>query len=238
MAYLFMSALLALLGQSTLPAVQQRSFRVPAGPILLYGISTPAVNDAQQPRPLVLVLHPSRPSGKYYYGATVMKQIFSPALNDLNAIMVAPDCPGRDWTDPTAERSLVALVQSLLKEYSIDRHRILVTGYSMGGQGAWFMESRHSDLFTAAIVIAGSTSDEPLDHLATIPTYVIHSRDDQVVPFEPAERTVRELEMMGREIKFDALEGPGHYDMGSYIGAIKRAEQWVTEHWANQTGSR
>jgi predicted peptidase len=228
-----MSAFLTLLGQSNTPSVQQRSLRLPeTGTVLLYGISVPAVIDPRQPAPLVLVLHPANSGGTYYYGALMLRQIFLPALNNLNAIMIAPDCPARDWTDPKAERALIALIDNISSEYGVDRHRILITGYSMGGQGAWFMESRHPDLFTAAIVIAGSARTEPLDKLGKIPTYVIHSRNDQVVPFQPAEHTAQELQKMGREVKFDSLDGPRHYDMAQYVEAIRRAGQWVAEHWS------
>jgi predicted peptidase len=55
------------------------------------------------------------------------------------------------------------------------------------------MSARHPDVFTAAIPVAGSSGDEPLDRLGKIPTYVIHSRDDEVVPFAPDERVALEL---------------------------------------------
>jgi len=62
--------------------------------------------------------------------------------------MVAPDCPNpRLGRIPAAEAAVMALIESVLSEYSIDRRRILVIGFSLGGQGTWFHESRHSDLF-------------------------------------------------------------------------------------------
>ena len=183
MTLVLIPMMLALLGQSAAPTVQQQRMQIPEVGTILYGISIPGDYDPHHPVPLVLVLHPGARDGRPYYGATFMTQIFAPALRDLHAIIVAPDCPARNWTDAVAERSVMALLQRVLADYAIDRHRVLVTGYSMGGQGTWFMEAHHPDLFTAAIVIAGSTRDEPLDRLATIPTYVIHSRDDQVMPF-------------------------------------------------------
>jgi predicted peptidase len=233
MASLIMSAFLVLLGQSSMPSVEQRSLRVAdTGTVLLYGVSVPAGKDVREPLPLVLVLHPTNTRGTYYYGASLMRQIFSPALNNLDAIMIAPDCPARDWTDPKAERALIALVENVITEYGVDRRRVLIAGFSMGAQGVWFMESRHTDMFTAAIVIAGSARNEPTENLGKIPTYVIHSRDDQVVPFQSAQQTVQELQKIGREVKLDALEGPRHYDMTQYVEAIRRAGQWVGEHWS------
>jgi predicted peptidase len=230
MKILLASTLLALLSQSSAPSVLQRTFVTPDAGRILYGISVPADYNARQPRPLVLALHPGGERTPYY-GLSFMRGIVSPALKDLNAIIVAPDCPTRAWSDPMAEQAVMALLQKVLEDYAIDRRRILVTGFSLGGRGTWFMSSRHADLFTAAIPIAGSSGEEPLDRLGRIPTYVIHSRDDQVVPFEPDERTTRELEKLGRAVRFEALEGLSHYDMGGYVDALTRAGRWVAERW-------
>jgi predicted peptidase len=230
MKLVLVTVAVALLNQSTEPRVQQRTFSAPDGTRVLYGISIPSDYNARQPRPLVLALHPGG-ERRPYYGSSFMQGIVSPALEDLNAIIVAPDCPTRAWSDPVADEAVMALLQSVLGEYAVDRRRILVTGYSLGGRGTWFMSSRHADFFTAAIPIAGSSGDEPLERLGRIPTYVIHSRDDQVVPFDPDERTTRELEKLGRIVKFEALQGLGHYEMGGYVDAFTRAGRWVTEQW-------
>lgn len=230
MKILLASTLVALLSQSTAPSVLQRTFVTPDAGRILYGISVPADYNSSRPRPLVLALHPGGERTPYY-GLSFMRGIVSPALKDLDAIIVAPDCPTRAWSDPMAERAVMALLQKVLEDYAIDRRRILVTGFSLGGRGTWFMSSRHADLFTAAIPIAGAAGEEPLDRLGRIPTYVIHSRQDQVVPFEPDERTTRELEKLGRVVRFEALEGLGHYDMGGYVDALTRAGRWVAERW-------
>jgi predicted peptidase len=219
-----------LLAQPATAIIHQRTFSVPEVGAIRYGISVPDDYDPRQPRPLVLALHPGG-ERRPYYGSAFMAGIVTRALKDLGAIMIAPDCPTRAWSDPIADRAVMALLQKVFDEYAVDRRRILVTGFSLGGRGTWFMASRHSDLFTAAIPIAGASGDEPLDRLGRIPTYVIHSRDDQVVPFEPDERTTRELEQLGRPVKFEALEGLSHYDMGGYVDAFTRAGRWVAERW-------
>ncbi|MBI3047399.1 MAG: dienelactone hydrolase family protein [Acidobacteria bacterium] len=232
MSILLASVLLAVAGQATAPALLQRSFVVPDGGRVLYGLSVPAGYKAGEPRPLVVALHPGGPRTPYY-GFSFLRGIVSPALRDLGAIIIAPDCPAPgSWSDPPGERAVLALVDGVMKEYAIDRRRILVTGFSMGGRGTWFMASRHADLFTAAIPIAGAPGDEPLDRLGRIPTYIIHSRDDQVVPFASDERAARELEKLGRMVRFEALEGIGHYEMGGYVDALARGGRWVMERWS------
>jgi predicted esterase len=81
--------------------------------------------------------------------------------------------------------------------------------------------------------MAGRT-DQPLEALAKIPTYVIHSRSDEVVPFGQAEARSRALEQLGRPVAFDALSDVSHYAMGSYIGALERGRRWVNERWGQR----
>lgn len=217
--------------QSGTPALLQRTFVGPDGSRILYGLSVPPGYKAGEPRPLVVALHPGGPRTPYY-GFSFLRGIVSPALRDLGAIMIAPDCPPPgSWSDPPGERAVLALVEHIRQEYTIDARRILVTGFSMGGRGAWFMASRHANLFTAAIAVAGAPGSEPLDRLGRIPTYIIHSRADQVVPFEADNRAARELEKLGRPIRFEALDGISHYEMGGYVDAIARGGRWVMERW-------
>lgn len=227
--FLALPLLASLAAQLPERGMHQLEFPTPDG-TLLYGLSIPRGYVAGQPRPLVLALHPGG-ERMPYYGSAFMRQIVLPALNGLDAIVIAPDCPTRSWTDPAAERSVMALIQMVLDSYSIDRRRILVVGFSLGGRGTWFMASRHSDLFTAAIPMAASTGDDPPDRLGTIPTYIIHSRADQVVPFEPAEKNARELERLGRPVHFEALDNIGHFQMGGYVETLRRAGRWVAERW-------
>ena len=144
--------------------------------------------------------------------------------------MIAPDVPGRTWSEPRAEQAVMSLVTAIAKEFAVDARRMMVTGFSMGGAGTWYLSARHADRFTAAIVIAGRT-EEPLTNLAKIPTYVIHSRNDEVVPFGQAEERARELEKLGRPVLFDSVSGVSHYAMGSYVDALARGGRWVSERW-------
>jgi predicted peptidase len=79
--------------------------------------------------------------------------------------------------------------------------------------------------------MAGSTGGQAIEQLATIPTYVIHSRDDEVVEFEPAEQAVKELKKLKRPIEFEPLIGPTHFTMGAYIDSLERGGRWVADRW-------
>jgi predicted peptidase len=220
------------LAQSASPTLEQRTFRAPDGSMVRYGLAVPGDYDASRPRPLVVALHPGG-GGAPFYGDGFMRSIFLPGLRELAPIMIAPDVPGQTWTDSRAEQAVLALMTAVAGEFAIDRRRILIVGFSLGGRGAWYLPARHPDRFTAAIVMAGR-SEEPLADLAKIPTYVIHSRHDQVVPFDQAENRVRALERMSRPVRFDALAGVGHHDMGGYLAALQRGGRWVSERWTQR----
>ena len=221
-------SLLTLVVQPAALRFEQRTFKTPDGMTMRYGLSVPGDYNASRPCPLVLALHPGG-SGPYY-GDGFMRSIFVPGLRELAPIMIAPDVPGRSWTEPRAEQAVLALVAAMIDEFAIDTRRVLVVGFSMGGAGTWHLSARHSDRFTAAIVMAGRT-DEPIATLSTIPTYVIHSRNDEVVPFGQAEERAGALEKLGRPIRFDALSGVSHYEMDSYVDALARGGRWVGERW-------
>jgi predicted peptidase len=222
--------LVGTLQQPNTPGTYTLMFPVPGGETMRYALTVPRGYNGRDARPLILALHPG---GQRFpgYGAAFAQQVVSPGLSGLGAIIVAPDVPSRSWTDDVAERAVVGLVKSVMTDYKVDPSRVMVVGFSMGGRGAWFLSSRHTDVFKAAIVMAGSTGDQAVDQLATIPTYVIHSRDDEVVEFEPAEQAVKELKKLKRPIEFEPLIGPTHFTMGAYIDSLERGGRWVTDRW-------
>ncbi len=215
------------------PSVEHLVFQIEGGGRMPYAISLPAGYDGSELRPLILTLHPGGSRGPYY-GSLNMRQIFEPALRDWNAIVVAPDAPIRRWTDETADRAVMALLEQVIDQYAIDRSRILITGFSLGGRGTWFFATRYPDFFTGAIPIAGSPDDDDVTAVGDMPVHIIHSRADAVVPIEPAENAARTLDAGGHTVAFTALDFVSHGSMGGYVGALSDAGDWMMNQWDSQ----
>lgn len=230
MTPILLVAMTAALAQPATHRFEQRTFRTPAGETMRYGLAVPQDYEPSRPRPLVLALHPGG-GGSPFYGDGFMRSIFLPGLRSLAPIVIAPDVPARTWVDSRSAQAVLALVDAALDEFAVDRQRVLVVGFSLGGAGTWHLSARHPRRFTGAIVIAGRT-EESLENLAIVPTYVIHSRDDEVVPFAQAEERALALGKMGRPVRLDALSGVGHYNMGAYVDALERGGRWMREQWA------
>jgi predicted peptidase len=168
-----------------------------------------------------------------------MQSIVEPALRDWGAIIVAPDVPDERWASERSERALLALMDHVVDRHGVDRARILVTGFSMGGRGAWYMATRHADLFTGVIVMATGPGDGPLENLSETPLYIIHSPDDEVVPYPPVEALALQLAARGYPVQMMRLPGANHGMMGDYVTPLATAGEWLWRQWdTNSAQSR
>jgi predicted peptidase len=196
-----------------------------------YGLLIPKTPAESTGYPMIVGLHYHSPTPGLspYFGLGFVGQLVLPALQDLNAILVAPDAPDATWTTAISERLVSAVVAEVKKENPIDARRTLVTGFSMGGAGAWAMASKHADLFRAAVIIAAAP---PADAKPAMPVYVIHSRRDETQAFDAAEKAVRALETAGANITFAAVEDAPHQDVTQYIEPLRSAVPWIRKVWS------
>ncbi len=233
--------------------IQRQMLTLDDGSGLRYAIAVPAGYDETEPAPLILALHfgwgEALPPN---YGAIFIDILVEPALRDLGAIIVAPNCPGRSWVEPRSEEALLALLAHVREEYNVDPDRIVVTGFSLGGMGTWYFASRHADMLSAAIPIASvpivtGTSESgseavqrfrregsvewPPDLLG-LPMYVIHSADDELIPIEPVRRASAELKELGADVEFLTIDaGIGHHETPRYVPFLSQAVPWIRSIW-------
>ena len=217
------------------------TLRRPGGRRLGYTLSLPDRIEDDISRPLVLSLHHGwdrqRPV-PLAFGAALLTDVVEPALRDLGAIFVAPDCPAREWTEPASEGAVLALVERLQKRYAVDPARIVVTGFSLGAWGSWFFASRHPALFSAALPISGWPDIAAVDSLEPSAVYAIHSRADEVVPLGPTSLAITNLQARGRAAHLVVLDDVTHLETGRFTDALRDAVPWVREQWKRQGAVR
>jgi predicted peptidase len=162
-------------------------------------------------------------------GRDVVQILVGPALAQLGAIIVAPDSVRGNWSSPENEKAVNALLDMVLAHYSIDKNKLAVTGYSMGGAGSWHFAEKFPERFSAAIPVAGRPPASASGW--RLPVLAIHSRDDQVVPFDPTETRIAELQKAGVNAKLIALTGITHYQTNRFTSALRQAVPWLREVW-------
>jgi predicted peptidase len=205
---------------------------LPTGETLRYGVSIPEGYDGKKPVPLIVALHYAG-DVEPYYGKGMMDGLIQPGLKEAGAVIVAPDAQGgEDWTSERNEQTVIWLTRSVMKTYAIDPKKVLLTGFSMGGIGTWHIAGRHQDLFTAAIPIAGKPAAEGTEW--KIPLYVVHSKNDDVLPYDPVEKHVKALKEKEVNVLLAPVEGLGHYETNAYAVPLSGAMGWLMQVWKGE----
>jgi predicted peptidase len=109
--------------------------------------------------------------------------------------MLVPQCPKNDvWVKfshfpeslqttelPTpGARAALAVLDSLIRQLPIDKKRVYITGYSMGGEGAFDFLTRRPHLFAAAIPISSVSDTARARVIYQIPVWAFHGDQDDV----------------------------------------------------------
>lgn len=228
----------------------------PAGTRVRFAIVVPRMQPGDQ-IPLVLSLHGLASVGDSvppYYGQRLLESLVGPALQPLGALIVAPDAPKNNWTDPVAERAVVALVKEMIQRYPIDTTRTLVTGFGAGGMGAWFLANRYPKLFRAAVPLTSfplvrhtrmdrasllaayddMTKDKQGSWTASyqgVPVYAIHSRQDENIPFASESTLVSMINARGGSVHLVAVDSLRHGPAVLYQGALRASIYWIRRQW-------
>jgi predicted peptidase len=212
------------------PGLHERTLVRVGEPGVSYAISLPPSYSSSTPAPLILALHygiGNRDSTGV--GSDLVKGIIGPALEGLGAIIVAPDSVRGNWSTSENEKAVNALLDMVMAHYAIDRKRVAVTGYSMGGTGSWYLAQKFPERFSAVLPIA---SRPPASAVGwRLPVLAIHSRDDQVVPFDPAAARIAEIQKAGVNARLIALTGIAHYEAGRFREPLRQAIPWLQEVW-------
>jgi predicted peptidase len=215
------------------PGLHSLSLTRTGSPTVNYTLGIPRGYSTSTPVPLVLALHFGVNGGDASgAGGDVVRILIGPALGELGAIIVAPDSVRGDWSTPENEKAVTDLLDMVLDHYSIDRKKILVTGFSMGGAGAWHIAEKFPDRFSAVVAVAGRPPASAAGW--KLPVFAVHSHDDRVVPFGPTEARIAELKATGVNARLLPLNGITHYETSRFRDGLRMAIPWLRDVWKQE----
>ncbi len=212
--------------------LKQEKLSLSDGTRLSYTLALPAGTRKAASLPLVVGLHwgwntnGPAPAGT---GRDFAEQLLLPALEGEQVLVVAPDCPGQDWTGPGSEEAILEMVRAVRERYPVDSNRIFLAGFSLGGVGSWYLGYRHPRLFTAIIPMASLPEPLWVKDWGLLPVYAIQGTADQVFPFETAADFIRQLSEKKLDARLHSLPGASHYDTRRYIRALRNAWDHLRE---------
>ncbi|MCE7991030.1 MAG: prolyl oligopeptidase family serine peptidase [Roseivirga sp.] len=154
--------------------------------------------------PLILFLHGGDGSNTKHHPKKYAEQ----AGIDFPFMVVAPHCNlGCSWSTVDYD----ALLSEVLRGYNVDKNRIYVTGYSMGGYGTWSAISKFPDLFAAAAPIAGGGNTKTICNAKEVAIRAYHGNKDSITPYSGSQKLISKLEGCGAKAELLTIQNGDHW---------------------------
>jgi predicted peptidase len=185
--------------------------------------------------PLILFLHGSGERGD---DPQKIKKYCLPreleSRPDFPFIVLSPLCPADTrWIDLSA--SVMHLLNEILARYNIDERCVYLAGFSMGGEGVWYIAVEYPARFAAISPVAGKIPDTEnflsrLCVLKHMPIWVFHGTSDEFVPFENSQTLVDALQACDGDVRFTVYEGFTHGQSSDTTYRDERLYNWFLTH--------
>ena len=145
-------------------------------------------------------------------------------------ITLAPQCPESSWwSEPVYVKTLILLVEEIVKKYRVDDKRVYATGLSMGGYGTLSVAIKRPDLFSAIVPICGGTDTEDIERLKDVPIWLFHGKLDKAVSVENSLLIYELLKPINPNVKITIYENVGHNSWDVTYDNEKLYE-WMLKH--------
>jgi predicted peptidase len=196
---------------------------------ILYTVYVPtALNTSGARVPLVVAAHFGGEVTPWL-GGTFADLLVVPAFTGLNAVVLAPDAGSAGGWSAADEANVMWLAREVARIYPIDPAKILMTGYSAGGAQTWLIANRNQDFFKAAIPVSARPRQD--EQPWRIPVNVIHSQQDELIPFATVEAYVTSQRSAGAPMRLSAVTGITHYQTTSFVPHLRGSLEWLREVW-------
>ena len=174
--------------------------------------------------PLVVFLHGS--GGRGNAPETLLdwgRFLSSQGFLEASAIVLLPQCRKQASWQP---RDVAEFVEHACHHYRVDRDRIYLVGYSMGGFGTWAAAAAQPDLFAAMVPIAGGGNTEDATRLANIPIWAFHGAADKTVPARQTTKVIDAIREVGGAPKLTVFPEAGH-GISRQVCEMPELWQWL-----------
>ncbi len=197
-----------------------------------YLVRVPDDFDRGRTYPLVVYLH-----GSASDETDLMGHAF---ISRGNVIEVAPfgRGPSNGFVPEESQVDIVEAIEDVIANYPVDPGRIVLTGFSMGGYGAYRTFYAHPDRFRAVAVFSGGAhfrgesapdfrDPQYLAPFRDMPVFVYHGEQDRNVSYAGALDVVAGLRAAGARLTFHSEPDKGHEAPGEAV--IAAYHRWLDQ---------
>lgn len=209
--------------------------------VFRYQVYVPAEHSSASLWPVIVYLHGNGAQGRD--GLRQTKGALADAIrqnrSSFPGVVVFPQAqPGIRWHVPEMEDLVMAELERTIGDFHGDRSRVYLTGFSMGGSGAYRIACRWPQRFAALVAVAGRvepgsnytaeevaidrrtnpfvTAPNPFAALALgikeIPVRIFHGAKDETVSVEQSRRLAQALKDVGANVSYTEYPDANHVE--------------------------
>ncbi|MBW3543488.1 MAG: prolyl oligopeptidase family serine peptidase, partial [Planctomycetes bacterium] len=200
-----------------------------------YLVFVPARYSAKTDWPVILYLHGASERGtderrhlRVGLGPFVKEQ--ARTFPFLVVFPQSEDVGGRaraGWDADSADgRRALAILDAVEREYRVDPRRRIITGWSMGGYGAWSLAAAHPDRFAAVVTISGGGDPALAERLKAVPVWAFHGEDDAAVPPSESRALIDAVKEAGGRGRFTLVPRNDH-EAWKHVYGVPSLYDWL-----------
>lgn len=148
-------------------------------------------------------------------------------------IVVFPQCEKRNnriltaWSagTPDGQRAL-SILADVEQQYSVDKTREILTGWSMGGYGAWSLAEAQPKRFRALVVLSSGSFIKKPAKLKQLPIWVFHGAHDTIVRPQQSQKIINALKQAGGKPRYTVYAN-GQHDINRAVYNNQKLIEWM-----------
>jgi len=197
-----------------------------------FRVVMPDIDFSNNKRPLIISLHGCASCGISPDSHKFTECLAETGFKALDAIILSPNSNGMLWPTIDNNEQVLTLVDLASTYLPVDTNKIVIHGYSDGGNGSWFFAETQSSIFSASIPMASqyNTTNNGVGRKIPIPVYVVHGENDALFPVENVENWVNASIDSGSDITMVVAPGLTHNEPCEYAPYLQDAADWLVNH--------
>ncbi|MGE5191023.1 MAG: alpha/beta hydrolase-fold protein [Deltaproteobacteria bacterium] len=109
----------------------------------------------------------------------------------------------KGWLRDTADtQRALKILEQVEKDFSIDTKREILTGWSMGGFGAWDLAAAFPERWHAVVPVSGGGEEAWGEPLKNVPLWAWHGAKDKMVPPERSQKMIAAVKAAGGQPRY------------------------------------
>jgi len=135
-------------------------------------------------------------------------------------VFIAPLRTSGHWASGSTLNKLMSVIEKTIKEYKIDRNRIILTGMSSGGNATWNIACKYQNFFAGIVPMSAKTGGASASKLTNLPIYGIcgNKTSDEKERNRQMRKLINEINKKNGRIitKFEVHENAKHGTIQQY----------------------